>query len=30
MLQIMDLLSQNGDQVQVKHVVELYADSLGA
>lgn len=29
MLQIMDLLSQNGDQVQVKHVVELYADSLG-
>jgi glycolate oxidase iron-sulfur subunit len=28
MLQIMDLLSQNGDQVQVKHVVELYADSL--
>jgi glycolate oxidase iron-sulfur subunit len=30
MLQIMDLLSQNGDQVQVKHVVELYADSLRA
>ena len=28
MLQIMDLLSQNGDQVQVKHVIELYADSL--
>ena len=28
MLQIMDLLSQNGDQVEVKHVVELYADSL--
>jgi glycolate oxidase iron-sulfur subunit len=29
MLQLMDLLSQNGDEVQVKHVVELYADSLG-
>jgi glycolate oxidase iron-sulfur subunit len=28
MLQLMDLLSQNGDPVQVRHVVELYADSL--
>jgi glycolate oxidase iron-sulfur subunit len=28
MLQLMDMLSQNGDNVEVKHVVELYADSL--
>jgi glycolate oxidase iron-sulfur subunit len=28
MLQLMDMLSQNGDNVSVKHVVELYADSL--
>jgi glycolate oxidase iron-sulfur subunit len=27
-LQIMDLLSQNGDQIEVRHVAELYADSL--
>ncbi|MDR2422978.1 MAG: (Fe-S)-binding protein [Deltaproteobacteria bacterium] len=26
--QLMDLLSQNNDQIAVKHVVELYADSL--
>ena len=29
MLQIIDLLSQAGGQVQVKHVVELYAEALG-
>jgi hypothetical protein len=28
MLQITDLLSQSGGQVQVKHVVELYAEAL--
>lgn len=28
MLQLMDMLSQNGDDIPVKHVVELYADSL--
>ena len=28
MLQLMDTLSQNGDKVDVKHVVELYAESL--
>ncbi len=28
MLQIIDMLSQAGGQVQVKHVVELYADAL--
>jgi len=28
MLQLMDMLSQNGDNVEVKHVIELYADSL--
>jgi glycolate oxidase iron-sulfur subunit len=28
MLQITDLLSQTGGQVQVKHVVELYAEAL--
>ncbi|MDR1577220.1 MAG: (Fe-S)-binding protein [Deltaproteobacteria bacterium] len=30
MTQLMDMLSQNNDQIAVKHVVELYADSLGA
>jgi glycolate oxidase iron-sulfur subunit len=30
MLQLVDMLSQNGDSVEVKHVVELYADSLGS
>ena len=29
MLQITDLLSQAGGKVQVKHVVELYAEALG-
>jgi len=28
MLQITDLLSQGGDKVQVKHAIEVYADSL--
>lgn len=28
MLQIMDMLSQNGDDIPVKHVVELYAETL--
>ncbi|MDR2127206.1 MAG: (Fe-S)-binding protein [Prevotellaceae bacterium] len=28
MLQLMDMLSQNGDNVEVKHVVELYAEQL--
>ncbi len=28
MMQIMDMLSQNGDAVPVKHVVELYAETL--
>ncbi|GHU26409.1 glycolate oxidase iron-sulfur subunit [Betaproteobacteria bacterium] len=28
MMQIMDMLSRNGDNIQVKHVAELYADSL--
>jgi glycolate oxidase iron-sulfur subunit len=28
MLQLMDMLSQNGDRVEVKHVVELYAERL--
>ncbi|GHU20856.1 hypothetical protein FACS189475_10030 [Betaproteobacteria bacterium] len=28
MMQLMDMLSQNGDNIQVKHVAELYADSL--
>ncbi|MDR1657128.1 MAG: (Fe-S)-binding protein [Deltaproteobacteria bacterium] len=27
-LQLMDLLSQNRDEIEVRHVVELYADSL--
>ncbi|MDR0881356.1 MAG: (Fe-S)-binding protein [Candidatus Adiutrix sp.] len=29
MMQIMDMLSRNGDNIPVKHVAELYADSLG-
>jgi len=29
MMQIRDVLSQNGDPVKVKHVIEIYADSLG-
>ncbi len=28
MMQIMDMLSQNGDNIPVKHVVELYAETL--
>ena len=28
MMQMMDMLSQNNDNIQVKHVIELYADSL--
>ncbi|MDR2460992.1 MAG: (Fe-S)-binding protein [Deltaproteobacteria bacterium] len=28
LLQIMDVLSQNGDNIQARHVVELYAESL--
>ena len=28
MMQIMDMLSRNGDDIPVKHVAELYADSL--
>lgn len=28
MMQIMDMLSQNGDNIPVKHVLELYADTL--
>lgn len=28
MMQIMDMLSQNGDNIPVKHVLELYAESL--
>jgi glycolate oxidase iron-sulfur subunit len=28
MMQIMDMLSQNGDDIPVKHVIELYADTL--
>lgn len=28
MMQLMDALSQNGDAVRVKHVIELYAESL--
>jgi glycolate oxidase iron-sulfur subunit len=28
MLQLMDILSQNGDEIEVRHVAELYADSL--
>lgn len=28
MMQIMDMLSRNGDSTQVKHVIELYADTL--
>ncbi|MDR0827660.1 MAG: (Fe-S)-binding protein [Desulfovibrio sp.] len=28
MMQLMDMLSQNGDAVKVRHVVELYADTL--
>jgi glycolate oxidase iron-sulfur subunit len=28
MLQITDMLSQAGDAVQVRHVIEVYADSL--
>ena len=28
MLQITDMLSQAGDQVQVKHAIEIYAESL--
>jgi glycolate oxidase iron-sulfur subunit len=29
MMQIMDRLAQNGDNIPVRHVAELYADSLG-
>ncbi|MDR1606895.1 MAG: (Fe-S)-binding protein [Deltaproteobacteria bacterium] len=28
LMQLMDALSQNNDQIKVKHVIELYADSL--
>ncbi|MDR0354447.1 MAG: (Fe-S)-binding protein [Deltaproteobacteria bacterium] len=28
MMQLMDIMSQNNDQVEVKHVAELYADTL--
>ena len=28
MLQITDMLSQAGDQVQVRHAIEIYAESL--
>ena len=28
MMQIMDMLSRNGDAIPVKHVIELYADTL--
>ncbi len=28
MLQISDMLSQEGDRIEVKHVIEIYADSL--
>lgn len=28
MLSLMDVLSQNGDQIEVRHVAELYADTL--
>ncbi|MDR2142015.1 MAG: (Fe-S)-binding protein [Deltaproteobacteria bacterium] len=28
LMQLMDLLSQNNDQIAVKHVVEIYADTL--
>lgn len=28
MMQLMDMLSQNGDEIPVKHVIELYADTL--
>jgi len=28
MMQIMDMLSRNGDNIPVRHVVELYADTL--
>jgi glycolate oxidase iron-sulfur subunit len=30
MLQLMDMLSQNGDKVEVKHVVELYAENINS
>ncbi|MDR0753953.1 MAG: (Fe-S)-binding protein, partial [Prevotellaceae bacterium] len=30
MLQLMDMLSQNGDSVEVKHVVELYAENMNS
>jgi glycolate oxidase iron-sulfur subunit len=29
MIQLMDVLSRNGDQADVRHVIELYAESLG-
>ncbi|MDR1872469.1 MAG: (Fe-S)-binding protein [Deltaproteobacteria bacterium] len=28
LMQLMDMLSQSGDQIPVKHVIEMYADSL--
>ena len=28
MMQIRDMLSQNGDRIAVKHVIEVYAESL--
>jgi len=28
MMQMMDMLSQNNDKIQVKHLIELYADTL--